>query len=556
MRWLYVGLGVALRAALLGWGAYQDQNMPLPYTDVDYTVYNDGARALWSACPLAATVDSPLYRDEEDLFNEPALAQVHCARGILPVTSRFVLKNDPTLDRPVEQHFYDSESVWSQIASWCFTLTHPFFRFFASLGDPYARDTYRYTPLLALALGPAYAWDAGALFGKVLFALADVACALLMWAILDERAAMHAHEAPGLAGAYTTHLPGLLWLLNPFPAQIATRGSADSLVGLLVLAFLYLLIRATPEVALVQEPRVLELPQPHDPSELRVANQVCWCGAAFCLTLAVHLKLYPVIYGASVLAHLAKYRFHALQLLCGIAKPQRRDVYWLGTEFAALCAVMYLLMNVAVWLVWGEPFLRHALLYHVMRQDHRHNFSVYFLPTYLTWDWDTHASWARALAASPLASFVPQMVVVALAGFGLGGRDLVMACTVQTVVFVAWNKVYTSQVRQPTYAVLFVVPLVPADRRHHPVVPAARRSRRADRALGRCAGRVARAGLSPRIHGAKHVPLSMAQQSRAFVRACRVCAAVPAGLAAVAAPARGGQAKGRIVTARSGTAPS
>lgn len=446
-RWWYVGLGVALRAALLGWGEYQDQTMPLPYTDVDYTVYNDGARALWSACPLSQTVASPLYHDEEDLFNNPALAsQVHCARGILPVVSRFVLKNDPTLDEPVEQFFYDSDSIWSQMVSWCFTLTHPFFRFFASMGDPYARDTYRYTPLLALLLSPAHAWDAvWPLFGKVLFALADVACAVLMWAILDERAVMHAHETPALTSAYTTHLPGLLWLLNPFPAQIATRGSADSLVGLLVLATLFLLIRATPEVALIQEPSVQDLPPPHDPSELRVAHPACWWGAAFCLALATHFKLYPVIYGASVLAHLAKYRYHALRLLCGIAKPRRHDVLWLGIEFAALCAILYLLMNVAVWLVWGEPYLRHALLYHVLRQDHRHNFSVYFLPTYLAWDWDAYSSWVRALAASPLASFVPQMIAVAVAGFGLGGRDLVMACAVQTVVFVAWNKVYTSQ---------------------------------------------------------------------------------------------------------------
>ncbi|WFD28837.1 GPI mannosyltransferase 1 [Malassezia nana] len=448
-RWLYVGLGVALRATLLGWGMYQDQHMSLPYTDVDYTVYNDGARALWSGCPLAQTVESPLYHDEEDLYNVPALAsQVHCARGLVPVVSRFVLKNDPTLEEPVEQYFYDSESLWSQMAVWCFKLTRPLFRFFASIGDPYSRDTYRYTPLLALLLSPAQAGEAvWPLFGKVLFALADVACAILMWAILDERAAMHAHEAPALAKAWTTHLPGLLWLLNPFPAQIATRGSADSLVGVLVLAFVYLLIRATPEVALIQEPQVAELPPPHDPSELRVAHPACWWGAALCLALAAHLKLYPVIYGASVLAHLSKYRFHALRLLCGIRKPQRHDVLWLGTEFAALCAILYLLLGGLVWLIWGNPYIHHALLYHVMRQDHRHNFSVYFLPTYLTWDWDTHMSWVRALAASPLVSFVPQMATVAIAGFTLGGYDLVLACMVQTVVFVAWNKVYTSQVR-------------------------------------------------------------------------------------------------------------
>ena len=51
----------------------------------------------------------------------------------------------------------------------------------------------------------------------------------------------------------------------------------------------------------------------------------------------------------------------------------------------------------------------------------------------------------QRLLSSPLASFVPQLATVAAAGFWLGGHDLVMACAVQTVVFVAWNKVYTSQ---------------------------------------------------------------------------------------------------------------
>lgn len=456
-RWTYVVLGLTLRIALLFWGTYQDKHASLPYTDVDYAVYNDGARALWTSCPLSATIDSKLYEDEEDLLNVPELAEnVHCARGLIPAVSRFVLKNDPARSDTATMEW---DPAWTPYLIFSYAWTRPLFRFLGSLGDPFVRTTYRYTPLLAMLLAPGHAQDSAdgdgmwTWLGKLIFALADVGCGIMMWAILDERQAMHAYEAPALRHAkLLTHLPGTLWLVNPFPAQIATRGSSDSLVGLLVLAFLYLLIRATPEMSLVRTP-VLEsdkLPPRHDPSDLRVASTSCFYGAAFCLALAVHVKIYPVIYGASVLAHLANYQHYALVMLCGIPKPKRWDVLRLGLRFGVCAAAFCAVLTAFAWGIWGEPYIRHALLYHVVRQDHRHNFSVYFLPTYLSLD---HSALSHLAALAPwlrqaaeLLSFVPQLLTVGFAGFALGGKDLVMACTVQTIVFVAWNKVYTSQV--------------------------------------------------------------------------------------------------------------
>ena len=213
-------LGFGLRIALLLWGEYQDSTATVPYTDVDYSVYNDGARLIWASCPLSETIDSPLYGDEEDLLNKPHLFEhVHCARGIVPAVSRFVLKNDPARPDAAEMEW---DSAWTAFLHTSYALTRPLFRFLGSLGDPFERATYRYTPLLACALAPAHALpgDTWKWFGKLLFALADIGCAVLMWALLDERRAMHAHEAPGLTGASLTHLPGILWLLNPFLSLI------------------------------------------------------------------------------------------------------------------------------------------------------------------------------------------------------------------------------------------------------------------------------------------------------------------------------------------------
>lgn len=446
-RVTYVALGVLLRLALLVWGTYQDQVSSVPYTDVDYAVYNDGARALWSACPLSSTVYSTEFEDEQDLYEKPALVDhVHCARGFLPVVSRFVLENDPRNPTHGGESVIDPSSWWSWPILFSFACMRPLLRALASLGDPFSRETYRYTPFLGLMLAPAQSYDfLWPWFGKLLFALADVGCAWLMWAILDERALMHAHEAPGLRSAWATHLPGLLWLLNPFPAQIATRGSAESLVGLLVLGTLYLLMCATPELSLVREPERSETPkEEHDPSELRVAQPAAWYGAACLLALAVHLKVYPVIYGASVVAHLINYRHHVMVLLCGIRAPKRSDVVKLAIDFALLSAAICAALTLLAWALWGQPYLDHAILYHLSRKDHRHNFSVYFLSTYLTMT-EAPRSWlSRALSLS-WWSFVPQLSTTALAGFWLGGQDLILACAVQTVVFVAWNKVLTSQ---------------------------------------------------------------------------------------------------------------
>jgi GPI mannosyltransferase 1 subunit M len=102
---------------------------------------------------------------------------------------------------------------------------------------------------------------------------------------------------------------------------------------------------------------------------------------------------------------------------------------------------------------WGYPFLYETYLYHLHRRDHRHNFSPYFYLTYLTYPSLSEADqippvfWRKVLR-SPLTSFVPQLVLCTSTGllFGTRERDLAFAWFVQTVVFVLFNKVCTSQV--------------------------------------------------------------------------------------------------------------
>lgn len=130
-------------------------------------------------------------------------------------------------------------------------------RFLASGDSPYARDTYRYTPLLAWLLLPAVRFHA---FGKLVFAAADLLAGWLMVRVLRRRG-MSAEEAGGFSA---------LWLWNPMVATISTRGSSEGLLGVLTMGLLWAVER-----------RGIAL-------------------AAVILGLAVHFKIYPFIYAPAI----------------------------------------------------------------------------------------------------------------------------------------------------------------------------------------------------------------------------------------------------------------
>jgi phosphatidylinositol glycan class M len=131
--------------------------------------------------------------------------------------------------------------------------------------SPYARITYRYTPLLAWILVPNIYVHIS--FGKILFSALDLVAGWLSMKILllqgiDERVASRS--------------VGALWLLNPIVFTISTRGSAESIMATLVLSVLYLLLK----------------------------RQIIL--SAMIYGLAVHFKIYPIIYAWPILLFLKK----------------------------------------------------------------------------------------------------------------------------------------------------------------------------------------------------------------------------------------------------------
>ncbi|KAI1114528.1 glycosyltransferase family 50 protein [Nemania sp. NC0429] len=321
-----------------------------------------------------------------------------------------------------------------------------------SSSSPYERETYRYTPLLAWLLYPTTLPGAFCFsLGKVLFAAADLLAGYLVIRVLLRHARMPLPRACAFAS---------IWLLNPMVAAISTRGSSEGLLGVLVTALLWAVL------------------------ERRVVL------SGLLLGLGVHFKIYPFIYAPAVVwwmdgEHMgtaaataapttatkpglregnpekaeaeadvaSRSQGHASPLtsapspwakLVAFATPAR--ILLALTSLATFAG-----LNVAMYAMYGPPFITHTFLHHVTRIDHRHNFSPYNVLLYLTSSAPASAS-ASSQILTPWAArvesvaFLPQLllstVLIPLVG---AKKNLPTTMMAQTFAFVAFNKVCTSQ---------------------------------------------------------------------------------------------------------------
>ncbi|XP_024403384.1 GPI mannosyltransferase 1 [Physcomitrium patens] len=281
--------------------------------------------------------------------------------------------------------------------------------------SPFDRDTYRYSPLLALILVPNIVLHR--CWGKVLFAAADLLVGILISQVLRLR---------GVADNVQV-VCAALWFFNPFTFAVATRGNCEALVCVVILWILKCLMTG------------------------RLAQAAIWFG------VVVHFRIYPVIYALpiiffldedypSVAARISKYKLDSEGLM-GWLNPERLTFGLVsGGTFFALTGICYCF--------YGMEFLQEALLYHFMRTDPRHNFSIYFYYVYL------HHSLGFTLLERVLA-FVPQMGVQSVIA-NYFAKDLPFCFFAQTVAFVAFNKVITAQYFVWFFCLLPVI--IPASR--------------------------------------------------------------------------------------------
>ena len=182
-----------------------------------------------------------------------------------------------------------------------------------------------------------------------------------------------------------------LWLFSPLTINISTRGSSDSLIILLILLVF------------------------HEIKAERLKWAAVWFG------LAVHLRIFPIFFALPIIMHFRNWR----------------KVLVFGFISAFVC---FGLIGV-FYLKDGFRFVYEAYLYHFVRKDHRHNFSLFYYAIYLASS-DPASTLSKILTFS---GFVPQLGSLLFVGLRFGREDFKFAIFLQTIIFVAFNKVITAQ---------------------------------------------------------------------------------------------------------------
>jgi phosphatidylinositol glycan class M len=392
-------LGAALRAVLLCWGVWQDAHSAIRYTDIDYDVFTDAARAL-------AAGGSPV--------RPPCLLTLLLLSGLLLRSARRVRSASPDAPRlgcarSTSGTRTATRRCWPRRCCPTYGSTQP-----GAQRTHARRATNESDSAHAPALPPALSLSLSVPRGKVLFSAADLLVAWLTASTL--RASGASSRAASVAAAAS--------LFNPLTAAVSTRGSCDALVAALTLATLRAALAGRPAAA----------------------------GAL--LGAATHLRIFPMIHALP----LALFFLGAAGERADENAPaggagahaggkRRRERGALlrflrfvtpAIAFCAAAAASFLLLFAGCYARFGAPFVQHAYLYHAGRSDPRHNFSAAFYGAYLR-----HGAPA-ALRASARVASAAQAAVLLGAGVALR-RDPPAALAAQTLAFVAFNRVITAQ---------------------------------------------------------------------------------------------------------------
>ncbi|KAK8650912.1 hypothetical protein V6N13_140533 [Hibiscus sabdariffa] len=259
----------------------------------------------------------------------------------------------------------------------------------ASGQSPYKRTTYRYSPLLAFLLIPnsfiAASW------GKFLFSASDLFVGLFIRIILKQR------KVPDHLCTYSM----LIWLFNPFTFTIGTRGNCEPVVCAMILWIIICLINGN------------------------VVQAACWFG------LIVHFRIYPIIYALPIILFLDPRFFQSgvKPLLCDWTSDQgkiRQINSQVTDQFDGVFSSFVLAFSSDY--MDGNFYMRHcSIILLAQIQD-------IIFPSISTISILTMNVIFRFWKSSS-----PLVLVFCFA------KDLVFCFFVQTVAFVAFNKVITAQ---------------------------------------------------------------------------------------------------------------
>ncbi|KAG5895450.1 hypothetical protein JTB14_001327 [Gonioctena quinquepunctata] len=353
--------------------------------------------------------------------------------------------------------------------------------------SPYDRHTFRYSPLIAILLIPNLTLHHT--FGKIIFSLIDIIVALLIRLLVknaireyychDQKSSIEDNSQSKQQNIRSrkklrqsnkqrmnftktelqsktnvdvvANIAMISWLYNPLTIAIGTRGNCDSIAGFLVLSTLYF-------VQCKRSPFI----------------------AGLIHGLSIHFRLYPIIYSLTLYMFLSKFSFYSPEdkkrplPIQGNSNNQLENVQTSSTGSHKVMPfvddvgrktifkkeyLMYLIPNLEqlklilgcllslCFLTWffyhlfGYKFLYETYIYHLIRKDTRHNFSLYFYLHYLS-------AWVKNIGIwQKVLTVLPQLVLIVVLSvhYGLNKFALNFAVLTQTMVMVIYNGVLTSQ---------------------------------------------------------------------------------------------------------------
>lgn len=309
---------------------------------------------------------------------------------------------------------------------------------------PYNRHTYRYTPLIAIALIPNIILHE--CFGKIMFSLMDLVVGVLIFLLVkhnisefkryvfkikasSSKSLQYKNEKSDVRVQLSRapNIAMLIWLYNPMTVAIATRGNCDSVAGFLVLLTLY-----------------------------AFECKKFYFISGIVLGLAIHVRLYPLAYSVALFMSLSNFSSYSFfnKKNDSMATPKRAislhrkgmTVFvWLMPNYNQIklifgCVLSLTITTSTFYYLYGHQFLYESYIYHLIRKDTRHNFSLYFYLQYLTGD-ITVLVWQKVLTILPQAI----LLIVFSIYYGLNQLSLNFGIVVQTITLVTYNTVVTSQ---------------------------------------------------------------------------------------------------------------
>lgn len=297
--------------------------------------------------------------------------------------------------------------------------------------SPYKRHTYRYTPILAYLLTGNLLIHST--FGKIVFSMCDILItAFIRQIILDEH--LHTFEANATsllkkskryseAKNVKFHLIqkheqratfySIFWLYNPMGMVIATRGNGDSITSLFILITIFALQRSIREQYL--------------------NNLLYVVIAGIFHGFAIHFRLYPLAFSLAYYLFLSNTASTKNNLLYAIFKFNRKQILLVFSTITTLIS-----MTAFFYEKYGYEFIYESYLYHLIRKDTRHNFSLYFYMNLLN---------SKPMLMEKILTFLPQLLILLAINvyFGMHRKTLGFCIFLQSFVIVAFNPVVTSQ---------------------------------------------------------------------------------------------------------------